>query len=488
MKMKKILLLFVLLGLPIVAITQITTWPSVDRMSSKTSRQFSRSGGGIKRVKVTPDETTIVINCGQYGICMSPKTYIEYVNSNNGSKERLRITKLTWEDGNSPLQLGESHNVQFAELHFPSIPNGVNLISMIEPDGWELYDIHITPTSNKPLPRIAETETEIKQLIDDSHSKLSGFYEMMEGNGYRLALLHYNDTIRLVYINQDKGEIGSWKCGEVKAVLRPTAVKSIYKADYYRTDKIKTTAVITFDLATMGISVDGRSPDVYVRMGEIVGTDEIGNNTFSEVWTGTGFAMGDGYIVTNNHVVDEAKVIYVKGIQGDLNVGLSAELVATDKANDIAIIKITDNKFNGFGPIPYSISSTMANVGEEVFVLGYPLTQALGKEIKLTNGIVSSRTGYQGDISTYQISAPVQPGNSGGPMFDNDGSVIGIVVAGVPGAENVGYAIKTSYLQILIESAGINIKLPNNNTISLLSLADKVKRVKDFVFYIECSK
>lgn len=73
-------------------------------------------------------------------------------------------------------------------------------------------------------------------------------------------------------------------------------------------------------------------------------------------------------------------------------------------------------------------------------------------------------------------------------MFDNKGNVIGIVVAGVPGAENVGYAIKTSYLKILIESTGLDVDLPANNIISNLSLADKVKRVKDFVFYIECSK
>lgn len=73
-------------------------------------------------------------------------------------------------------------------------------------------------------------------------------------------------------------------------------------------------------------------------------------------------------------------------------------------------------------------------------------------------------------------------------MFDDQGNVIGIVVAGVPGAENVGYAIKTSYLKILIESAGLDIQLPSSNTISTLSLAEKVKKVKNFVFYIECSK
>lgn len=216
----------------------------------------------------------------------------------------------------------------------------------------------------------------------------------------------------------------------------------------------------------------------------------ITNDTgaLSAPWSGSGFAIGQGFIVTNNHVVDEAKTIMIKGVEGNMNNGFSAEVIATDKVNDLAIIRINDSKFNNFSAMPYAVHQRMADFGEDVFVLGYPLTQALGNEIKLTNGIISSRTGYQGNVATYQMSAPVQPGNSGGPMFDNKGNVIGIVVAGVPGAENVGYAIKTSYLKILIESAGLNIQFPANNTISTMSLAEKVKRVKNFVFYIECSK
>lgn len=206
----------------------------------------------------------------------------------------------------------------------------------------------------------------------------------------------------------------------------------------------------------------------------------------SKDWTGTGFAIGNGYIVTNYHVAGYAKSLNVKGIKGDMNTGYIAEVVAKDKGNDIAILKITDSRFKGFGTVPYAIRRQMANVGEDIFVLGYPLTQALGNEIKTTNGIISSRTGYQDDVSTYQISAPVQPGNSGGPMFDKNGNVIGIVVAGVPGAENVGYAIKTSYLMILLESIGITP--PSKNTIVTLSLSEKVKRIKNFVLYIECSK
>ena len=84
-----------------------------------------------------------------------------------------------------------------------------------------------------------------------------------------------------------------------------------------------------------------------------------------------------------------------------------------DLTNDL-ILKIEDNQFSGFGTIPYGVSSKMADVGESIFVLGYPLTQTMGDEIKLTDGLISSRTGFQGDIANYQMSAPVQPENSGG--------------------------------------------------------------------------
>lgn len=146
-------------------------------------------------------------------------------------------------------------------------------------------------------------------------------------------------------------------------------------------------------------------------------------------WSGTAFALKDGYIVTNYHVVDRAKSIVVFGVKGQANNGYNAEVFASDKNNDLAIIKIVDNGFNGFGHIPYSINTRMLDVGEDVWVLGYPLTKYLGNEVKLTNGIVSSKSGYRGDVSTYQISAPVQPGNSGGPLFDSKGNVVGIVNA-----------------------------------------------------------
>ena len=112
----------------------------------------------------------------------------------------------------------------------------------------------------------------------------------------------------------------------------------------------------------------------------------------------------------------------------------------------------------------------------------------MGDEIKLTTGIISSKTGFQGDVALYQISAPIQPGNSGGPLFDRKGNLIGIVNAKHKDAENVGYAIKTSYLKNLIESSTSTSILPNNNQVVGQPLTEKVKKLENYVFMITCSK
>jgi len=203
-------------------------------------------------------------------------------------------------------------------------------------------------------------------------------------------------------------------------------------------------------------------------------------------WTGTGFALTNNYIVTNNHVVDGAKTITIQGINGDFNHKYQAEIVATDKHNDLAIIKVKGVSISS-ASIPYAVKTGTSEVGEEVFVLGYPLTSTMGEEIKLTTGVISSKTGFQGDVSIYQISAPIQPGNSGGPLFDSKGNVVGIVSAKHKGAENVGYAIKTSYLKTLMESAVSTNILPQTNKMAGQNLSGKVKQAKNYVYYITCS-
>ena len=127
----------------------------------------------------------------------------------------------------------------------------------------------------------------------------------------------------------------------------------------------------------------------------------------AESWSGTGFALKGKYIITNHHVVDGARTLLVRGVKGDFTKLYNAVVVAKDESHDMAIIRIEDSKFTGFGDIPYTLKSGLSEVGEEVFVLGYPLLSTMGEEVKLTTGIVSSRSGFQGEVSAYQVSAPI---------------------------------------------------------------------------------
>lgn len=204
-------------------------------------------------------------------------------------------------------------------------------------------------------------------------------------------------------------------------------------------------------------------------------------------WTGSGFAIANGYIATNYHVTDGAKSIRIKGVDGNMQKAYKGYVVASDKENDISILKIVDKDFNGFGEIPYSIGKATVEAGDEIFVLGYPLTSTMGEEIKLTQGIISATSGYKGDPSLYQISAAVQPGNSGGPLFNEDGAVIGIICGTHSDAENANYAVKVSYLYNLVSTSSHGININQSNHIKGKKLSTKVKKVKNHVYLIECS-
>ena len=191
-------------------------------------------------------------------------------------------------------------------------------------------------------------------------------------------------------------------------------------------------------------------------------------------WSGSGIAIGTKHIATNHHVVDGATNLSI--YFPDTDKEYRAEVVTVDETHDLAVVKVVDPSFNGFNNIKYGFKSEVEDVGMGVFVLGYPLVQTMGTEIKLTTGVVSSRSGYQGDQSQYQISAPVQPGNSGGPLFNDNGELIGIVSAKHTEAENVSYGVKLSYLRALASDVeGVNLN--RNSKIANLSLSEKCKSV-----------
>lgn len=316
---------------------------------------------------------------------------------------------------------------------------------------------------------------------NNSYHPLEGVYE---GDYYKIAVKKGSDgKFYLVYLSGN-GNPQAWSVGDIKAILEPTATPTIFKGKWYGRWKQTMDYTFVFKDGLMTAYDEDKDPDQYIKLyPSLVGNQDSEPTS----WSGSGFALKDGYVVTNFHVVDGAKSIRIKGIKGNLDKSYEATIIGTDKANDLALLKISDTGFTGFGAIPYSILSSTVDVGEDIFVLGYPLTATMGDEIKLTTGIISSKTGYQGDVSLYQISAPIQPGNSGGPLFNKKGNVVGIVSAKHAGAENVGYAIKSTYLRNLIESCASSSIIPTSNTVSTLPLTGKVKSEKAFVFFIECS-
>lgn len=369
-------------------------------------------------------------------------------------------------------------------LYFDRVSLGSEIFSIVEDLGWYWCGIKI----NNPYPKVANVglnENEIKQNINENNDGICGIYEDFDDT-YKLACIKQNGEYLLVYLGSNMDDMDHWKYGDVKAYLRSTATPGFFKADWHMRDKTKeTNTYVIFEGNSMKTVIDGGEEDVYLKMYPTA--TNITSPSQSQEWSGSGFALKDGYIVTNYHVIDGAKSIQIQGIKGDFTIKNNAEVIATDKFNDLALLKVSDSKFAGFGTIPYNVKTTVSDVGEDIFVLGYPLTSTMGDEIKLTTGVISSKTGFQGDVSLYQISAPIQPGNSGGPLFDNKGNLVGIVSAKHTGAENVGYAIKTSYLRNLIESSISTNILPTSTQTATLPLTEKVKSLKNFVFMISCS-
>jgi S1-C subfamily serine protease len=159
--------------------------------------------------------------------------------------------------------------------------------------------------------------------------------------------------------------------------------------------------------------------------------------------TGSGFFITeDGYLITNFHVVKDAIQVKVKKGRDVY----PAKVVHFDKDNDLALLKVS-GKFN-----PLNISTNDAQLGEAVFTIGFPDLLVQGTEPKYTDGKISSLAGIQDDPKDFQISVPVQPGNSGGPLVDMSGNVVGVVVAKLDEIavlsatgdlpQNVNYAVK----------------------------------------------
>jgi S1-C subfamily serine protease len=195
------------------------------------------------------------------------------------------------------------------------------------------------------------------------------------------------------------------------------------------------------------------------------------------------------YVITNWHVVRGAKNIKIKFLNGEK---INAEILLKDPQNDIAFLKL--ERSAQLPPSNFKIgNSSNVRMGDKVFTIVYPAYWIMGQNPKYTEGIVNALSGIKDDPTVFQISVQIQPGNSGGPLFNQSEEVIGItqssldpkVAVGAFGTlpQNVNYAIKSSYLtsllpmlpETLLASRGISV-VPTEPENALGNFIDKAKK------------
>lgn len=206
--------------------------------------------------------------------------------------------------------------------------------------------------------------------------------------------------------------------------------------------------------------------------------------------TGTGFVVSDsGHVVTNHHVVDGCSEI-TGNLSGAAPVKL--RLVSDDETNDLALLQ---------APSPFkdvaSIRLNSIRVGDGVVAIGYPYHGLLTSDFTVTTGIVSSLSGILNDTRHLQISAAVQPGNSGGPLFDLGGAVVGVVAAKLDAVrmaratgsipENINFAIKTGALRDFLDNSAVAYRTAEWRDGTKKETSDIAKDARGYTLLITCT-
>lgn len=311
----------------------------------------------------------------------------------------------------------------------------------------------------------------------DNKSNLSpfeGIWEDSTDGAYVLGIYRDKGDSRSPYkafIIESKRPL--WKSGEIKIKFSKLDNSGLAMGKYHMSNKAA--IKVTFESSPGGLisiaPAELADKIIYIK------TYPREEETFKK-GTGSGWHAGNGLIVTNAHVIDGANEILVR-INGNKT---NAKALTVNQKLDLAVLKITDLTDG----LPAIKIRSDYDVGEQIFAIGYPLGDILGKTPKITDGIISADEGVNSDPTLFTISAPIQPGNSGGPLLDKFGNAVGVIVAKLRNqvssdgdVENVNYAVKSSYLLPLLKKHGLE------NAPEFSQLENVCKEKCSAVVYIE---
>lgn len=204
-----------------------------------------------------------------------------------------------------------------------------------------------------------------------------------------------------------------------------------------------------------------------------------------EIASGSGFAVSlSGHLVTNNHVIEGCEQVQIHS-EGRT---LEARVVTKDEVNDLALLQA-----DVMPRAVFSVSDDNPKLLSEIYVAGYPYGNSLSSSIKVTKGIVSSLVGLGNNSSIFQIDAAIQPGNSGGPIVDTNGNVIGVAVSSLDQMatlerfgvipQNTNFGIKSNVVTNLLASNNVKSRSPN---LSAVDSAELGRMMTNATFYISC--
>ncbi len=211
----------------------------------------------------------------------------------------------------------------------------------------------------------------------------------------------------------------------------------------------------------------------------------------TEIKGGTGFMIDPkGYIVTNAHVIGNSTVVVVQNNKGQ---EFNTRIVYIDAASDLAFLKIADSSFKATNVLPYAINKGNINLGEEIFTLGYPRD-----EIVYGEGYLSAKTGYRGDSLTCQIAVAANPGNSGGPVLDKYGEVIGVLSNRQEHVQGAVFAIRSKNIYLALDemkkdsslisttdSSLTSIHLPQKSMVKNMDREQQIIKIEEFIYLVK---